>query len=576
MRSPLIPLALLLLLPFISRAAESDPAFHFEADVAIPMRDGTRLSANIFRPAGPGPWPVILARTPYGKQDENWPGAKSYASKGYVMVVQDCRGRGKSGGVWEPFLNEANDGFDTQEWIGHQVWCNGRIGTSGGSYVGFTQWASAPRASRFLKTMVPMVPFGNPFEDVASSGGAMMLGLLMGWGEAVGGLPLNPEQIRNAYNHLPLQTYASQFSKEVPYLREWVQHPTYDAYWKARGIDHRYPDITVPILNVGGWYDIFSKATLDLSTGVRTHSRSARARTNQFVIIGPWGHGVGSRKLGQLDFGPEAELKVYSLQWDWYQHWLKDQDKGIHQWPPYQLFIMGENRWRGEQEWPIRRTRYTPFYLHSGGRANTLHGDGSLSTVAPVSTPLQSPSDHFVFDGNNPVPTTGGNNIVGATAGPEDQSNLELRDDILVYSTPPLEADIEVTGPVKLILWAASSARDTDFTGKLVDVHPDGRAFNLCEGIQRARYRHGASAVSFLKPGKPTRFEIDLWVTANQFKRGHRIRLEVSSSNYPRFDRNPNSGAPIGSDAELLPAKQTILHDSSHPSHLLLPVIPRE
>lgn len=539
--------------------------------MAIPMRDGVSLAANLFRPSGEGPWPTILYRTPYGKQDATWSGATNFAAKGYVVVVQDCRGRGKSAGVWEPFRHEAEDGFDTQEWIGRQAWSNRRIGTAGGSYVGWTQWASAPKASRYLKAMVPMVPFGNTYDDVAYQGGAMMLGLLMGWGEAVGGVFLESNKQHQVYQHLPLATFGDQFTNKIGYLNEWVQHPTPDAYWQARGINQRYRDITVPTLNVGGWYDIFSKATLELTTGVRSKSRSRSARRNQFVIMGPWAHQVAVRKTGALDFGPAAELKVYSRQWDWFEAWLKGRNTGIRQWPPYYLFVMGENEWRGEYEWPLKRTRFTRYYLDSDGQANTRHGNGRLLATRPK----QSAPDQFTYDGNQPVPTLGGNNIIGAAAGPIDQSELELRSDVLVYTTPTLATDVEVTGPIQLILWAASSATDTDFTGKLVDVHPDGRAYNLCEGILRARYRHGHARPTLLTPGRPERFEIDLWVTSNLFKRGHRIRLEVSSSNFPRFDRNPNSGLPFGTDPVLRPARQTVFHDRQHPSHLLLPIIPR-
>lgn len=568
-----LALWLLPLLPFSlsTFAEEAAPRYTFEAEVKIPMRDGVRLAANIFRPNGDGPWPVILSRTPYGKQDEKWPGGKDYSSKGYVMVVQDCRGRGTSEGVWEPFLHEADDGFDTQEWIGRQPWCNGKVATSGGSYVGWTQWASARNSSKYLKAMSPMVPFGNTYEDLAYSGGAMMLGLLMGWGEAVAAVGMDSNKQYQAYCHLPLRTFGDQFEKTIPYINEWVRHPTYDSYWKQRGVNYGYRDITVPIFNVGGWFDIFSKATLDLTTGVRTQSRSRSARTNQFVVMGPWGHYVGVRKTGQLDFGPEAELKVYSRQWDWFEYWLKGKEKNIRDWPPYYLFVMGENKWRGEQEWPIKRTRFTPYHLHSAGRAHSLKGDGTLSLKLPTA----ETSDQYDYDGDNPVPTVGGNNIVGASAGPEDQTVVEERNDVLVYSTPPLEQEVEVTGPVKLVLWAASTAKDTDFTGKLVDVHPDGKPYNLCEGILRARYRKGLDKPALLKPGQAQRFEIDLWVTSNLFRRGHRIRLEVSSSNFPRFDRNPNSENAFGTDTELLAARQTILHDARHPSHLLLPVIPR-
>lgn len=565
--------SLLLCLIFVgsSVSGEAQSPYAFEADVKIPMSDGTRLAANIFRPNADGRWPVILIRTPYGKQDEKWPGGGDYAAKGYVTVVQDCRGRGKSEGTWEPFLNDAQDGFDTQEWVAKQPWCDGNIGTAGGSYVGWTQWASARKASKFVKAMVPIVPFGNTYEDAAYTGGAMQLGLLMGWGEAVGGVSLPPEELRRSYSYLPLRTFGSQFDKKIPYLADWIQHSTYDDYWKKRGIEYDYEDISVPTLNIGGWYDIFSKATLELTTGVRTAARTGEVRQNQYVIMGPWGHGIGTRKLGDLDFGSDAKLNLTQRQLDWYEYWLKGHDTKIGDWPPYYLFVMGENRWRGENEWPLKRTQFTRYYLHSAGHANSLAGDGTLSTTPPQS----ELADGYSYDGDNPVPTEGGNNLVGATAGPKDQTDVEQRDDVLVYTTAPLDHAVEVTGPVKLLLWAASSARDTDFTGKLVDVHPDGKPYNLCDGILRARFRNGLDRPALLEPGQPECFEIDLWVTSNLFKRGHRIRLEVSSSNFPRFDRNPNSGKPFGTDMELLTAKQTVLHDGKHPSYLVLPVIPR-
>ena len=560
----------LLLLAISLPAQEAQRPFIFEADVKAPMRDGVNLAANIFRPKGEGPFPVILMRTPYGKMDEKMEDGKRYAAAGYALVVQDCRGRGKSDGVWDPFRDDAQDGYDTQEWIGHQSWCNGRIGTAGGSYVGWTQWAPAPKASRYLKAMVPVVPFGNAY-DLAYTGGAFQLALLMGWGTAVGGIALAPDKLQEAFRHLPLRTFAEQFDKKVPYLDDWVTHYTYDDYWKARGIDYRYADVAVPILNIGGWYDIFSKVTLDLVRQVHAASTNREVRRNQFVVIGPWTHGVGANKVGELDFSAAASLNLGDLQVKWFEYWLKGRETGVQDWPAYYLFVMGENRWRGEDEWPLKRTRLTSYYLHSAGHAATLKGDGLLN----VTEPDEESSDQFTYDGKNPVPSIGGNNLVGAPAGPHDQTSVEERDDVLVYSTAPLEQDTEVTGPVKLILWAASSARDTDFTGKLVDVHPDGKAFNLCDGIVRAQYRNGTDKPALLEPGKATQFEIDLWVTSNLFQRGHRIRLEVSSSNFPRFDRNPNSGKPFGTDTELLSARQTVLHDRDHASHLVLPVIPR-
>ena len=560
----------LLVLGVPARSAEVELPFIYEPDVKTPMRDGVSLAANVWRPKAEGRYPTILTRSPYGKMDEKWGDAKRYTAAGYVMVVQDCRGRGKSEGVWEPFRYEAEDGFDTQEWVSRQPWSNGEIGTAGGSYVGWTQWASAAKASPHLKAMFPIVPFANAF-DLAYTGGAFQLALLMGWGEAVGGVALSPEKMQEAYRHLPLLTFGDQFDKKISYLHDWVEHGTYDAYWKQRGMDYRYADVTIPVANLGGWYDIFSKVTIDLVNEVRAQSRDRQVRRNQFVVMGPWTHGVGARKVGELDFGADAELRIGDLQFKWFEYWLKGRETGVQSWPALYLFTMGENRWRGEQEWPLKRTAFTPYFLHSGGQANTRRGDGSLTTAEA----REETVDRFTYNGTNAVPSVGGNNLVGATAGPFDQAMVEEREDVLVYSTPPLEQAVEVTGPVKLILWASSSAPDTDFTGKLVDVHPDGKAYNLCDGILRARYRQGMDKVSWLEPDQPQRFEIDLWVTSNLFSRGHRIRLEVSSSNYPRFDRNPNSGKQFGTDTELLPARQTILHDTDHPSQLLLPVIPR-
>lgn len=556
---------------FLVFASLAEARFIFEEDVSIPMRDGTNLSANIARPKEEGQYPVVLMRTPYGKPDKKNGDMKRYAEAGYVMVVQDCRGRGDSEGAWDPFAYDVQDGLDTQAWVGKQPWCNGHIGTAGGSYVGWTQWASAPGASPMLTCAVPVVPFAETFPDLAYYGGAFQLALLMGWGTAVGGVDLQPDPLQAAFRHLPLQTYGDQFEKPIPYLNDWVKHPTYDDYWKQRGIDGRYDEVRIPILNIGGWYDIFSKPVIDTVTQVREKSDSPVARENQRVIVGPWTHGVGRQEVGDLDFGPEARRDIGDLQFQWFEYWLKNQETGVQDWPAYQLFIMGENRWRGEQEWPLARTRYTPMYLRGGGKANGSGGDGALS----LEHAGEEPADVFTYDPANPVPTTGGNNLVGAKAGPYDQSEVEKRNDVLVYTGTALAEDLEVTGPVKMVLYAASTAPDTDFTAKLVDVHPDGRAFNLCDGIIRARCRKGGNAAEPLVPGAVEQYAIDLWVTSNLFKAGHSVRVEVSSSNFPRFDRNPNSGLPFGTDTELHTADQTVYHTAQYPSHILLPVIPR-
>lgn len=545
--------------------------FIFEENVPIPMRDGVHLTANIARPDAEGQYPVILMRSPYGKFGRDAGDVKRYTEAGYAMVIQDCRGTGNAEGEWDPFAYDVEDGLDTQAWIGAQPWCNGSIGLAGGSYLGWTQWASAPGATPYLKCAVPIVPFAEVFPELAYPGGAFQLALLMGWGTAVGGVKLNAEQLQHAFKHLPLHTFGNQFEKPIPYLNDWVTHTTYDTYWKRRGIDGRYEEIRIPILNIGGWYDIFSKPGIDLVTRVRQKSDNRLVRRNQFVIVGPWAHGIGVQKVGELDFGPEAKRDLSELQFQWFDYWLKEKETGVQDWPAYHLFIMGENYWREEHEWPLKRTQFTPMYFRSGGRANTRNGDGVLSWEKP----LEEPADTFVYAPENPVPTIGGNNLVGPKAGPYEQSAVELREDVLVYTSDVLSEPLEVTGPVKVILYASSTALDTDFTAKLVDVHPDGRSFNLCDGIIRARYRQGMDAPELLAPGSIERYEIDLWVTSNVFLAGHRVRVQLSSSNFPRFDRNPNTGRPFGTDVELYSATQQVYHTDQYPSHILLPIIPR-
>jgi putative CocE/NonD family hydrolase len=418
--------------------------------------------------------------------------------------------------------------------------------------------------------MVPVVPFADAYHEIAYPGGAFQLSLAMGWGAGVGGLAIPREKLGDAFNYLPLNTWDTQGGKEVFFLRDWVAHPTYDDYWKARSVEGRFDQVIVPVLNIGGWYDIFSKATFEHIVKVRNHSTNRLARRNQFVVMGPWGHGVGGQKLGELDFGAQAKLDVNKLQLEWFEYWLKHKETGVQKWSPVRLFVMGENVWRNESEWPLARTQFTPWYLHGNGKASTRAGDGSLSVTAPEA----DKPDQFTYDPAAPVPTKGGNNLVGTPMGPFDQSALEDRADVLVYTSAPLEKPMEITGPVKVILHAASSARDTDFTAKLVDVYPDGKAYNLCDGIIRARCRESFTQPTLIEPGKTYRYEIDLWVTSNLFKPGHCIRVEISSSNFPRFDRNPNTGHDFGKDTDLVKAAQTIFHDRERPSHILLPIIP--
>lgn len=563
-------------LPAAAIAREAPYEVEARAEVKIPMRDGVELSANVFLPKADGPFPVILMRTPYGKGGTQGGLGHFFAARGYAFVSQDCRGRGTSQGEWTPFVNEARDGEDTRRWVLDQSWSNGNIGTTGGSYVGFTQWASAPNAGDSLKAMFPIVPLVEPYGDVAYVGGAFRLSLMMGWGAGVSGNPAvrgwNSQQWDKAFRTLPLRTWDTAIGTKVQYLRDWVAHTQFDDYWKQGTVRGRFGDITAPMYVVDGWYDIFAKSVFEHVGAVRKTSRSKLARNNVHVLMGPWVHGISKNgKVGELDFGKEAMVDLNALQAEWFDHWLKGAPTGVEGLPPFRIFVMGRNQWRDEKEWPLARTRYTPYYFQSRGSANTLDGDGRLSMSAPDA---QQAADRFVYDPNEPVPTLGGCNLGKCPTGPHDQTEAEKRQDVLVFTSDALTSPLEATGPVKVVLYAASSATDTDWTAKLVDVYPDGRPINLCDGILRARYRESADKPSLIEPGKVYCYDIDLWVTSNVFLPGHKIRVEISSSNFPRFDRNPNTGHAFGADAELIKATQTVYHDAQHTSHILLPVIP--
>jgi putative CocE/NonD family hydrolase len=365
----------------------------------------------------------------------------------------------------------------------------------------------------------------------------------------------------------------------APYFLDWLAHPNYDDYWKAIAIDEHFSEVAVPALHVAAWYDIFLGGSIRNYMGIKAHGASEEARRGQRLLIVIGGHAGEGRKIGDFDFGAPAEYDEDGLILDWYDHLFKNAENQFSTPKPVKIFVMGQNQWREEDDWPLARARITKYFLHSSGKSNSLAGNGSLSTQAAE----KEPADQYAYDPRNPVPTVGGPLCCDAQhwpAGPRDQRAVEQRPDVLVYSTAPLEQDVEVTGPIELELYASSSAVDTDFTAKLVDVWPDGRAQNLTEGILRARYRDSREQPRLMNPGEVYRLMIDLWATSNIFERGHRLRLEVTSSNFPRFDRNPNSGAApyLRSDFEALEesfrtAVNVIYHDREHPSALLLPIV---
>ncbi len=547
-------------------------------DVKVPMRDGVRLSADLYLPETVGQHPVVLIRTPY---DNNGAAliekGRRLANNGYACVIQDCRGRWDSEGTYYAFHQEGPDGYDTQEWVGRQPWSNGKIGTSGGSYVGTTQWTSAPHRSQFLKCMVPRVTPSNYWESPNYTQGAFQLGVLFTWGMRTNGRTAQSIEYHNwtdLFRTLPLIEADRAAGRDLPFWEDWVRHPSDDGYWQAINNEDKWDQIAAPAFNMGGWFDLYSKATFVNFNGLRLHGGSPQARQSK-LICGPWPHGLSvSTRTGDVDFGAGSLVDLETAELRWFDYWLKGQENGVLAEAPLRLFIMGENLWRDEWEWPLARTQWQEWYLHSGGRANSLLGDGVLSTAPPA----QEEPDTYVYDPRYPVQTHGGSNCCSPHVvpwGPYDQRNVEMRGDVLCYTSAPLPRDLEVTGPIKLVLYAATDGLDTDWTGKVVDVRPDGYAMSLCDGIVRARYREGGKAPKLLVEGQVYEYEIDLWVTANVFKKGHCLRLEVSSSNFPRFDRNPNTGHGFGLDTELRPARQMIHHSRTYPSHLLLPVIPR-
>ncbi|HET9918615.1 MAG TPA: CocE/NonD family hydrolase [Ktedonobacteraceae bacterium] len=576
-------------------------------DVPARMRDGVTLRANVYRPVGEGRWPVLLTRLPYGKDLPSIGGVldpTQAARRGYVVIVQDTRGRFTSEGEWEPMRREAEDGYDTIEWAAQLPYSNGEVGMYGASYFGFTQWSAATLQPPALKAMIPFITWNDPFNGVMFRGGAFELGVSASWhlmmsldvqfrryvsspqdlGRAIYLLAQDIDALGSrGYWTLPLKDFAPlNHHNAAPAFFEAIEMPMSREASAPLTILGKHEQVTVPTFNIGGWYDIFLKDTISNFKIMREQGSTPQARQSK-LLIGPWTHGGMGTLVGDINFGfgssaAMIDLKIdfMSLEVRWFDHWLKGKDTGMMNEAPIKLFVMGANAWRDEQEWPLARAVDTPYYLHSNGKANSLNGDGMLSTEKPG----DETADAYTYDPADPVITRGGALLMAPEfpAGPFDQRPTEGRQDVLVYTTPALEQDTEVTGPISVHLWAVSDAPDTDFVARLIDVHPDGYAQNLADGIIRARYRNFASgkAPSLIEPGKAYEYDIDLWATSNVFKAGHCIRLDVTSSNFPRWDRNPNTGHDLGADAELAVAHQSILHDRDHPSYVLLPLVPAQ
>jgi putative CocE/NonD family hydrolase len=559
-----------------------------EHGAAVTMRDGVVLRADIYRPKGEGRFPVLLQRTPYNKSGEAEFGFEA-AERGYVVILQDVRGRYTSQGDWYPFKYESQDGYDTVEWAASLPYSNGKIGMFGGSYVGATQMLTAIAHPPHLAGICPVVTASNYHDGWTYQGGAFEQWFDESWTSGLAQDTLNRtvQKRTNALEgawKLPLASYplfnfeeppssASLTDSLAPYFLDWLAHPSYDEYWKRWSIEEYYGDITVPALTIAAWYDIFQGGSLRNYTGMKGKAANAAARDGQRLLVIIGGHAGSGRKIGDVDFGPaaaNAEEDPITLRW--YDFLLKGMQNEFAKEKRVKIFVMGTNEWRQEDDWPLARARSTKYFLHSTGNANSLRGSGTLSTKEPGS----EPSDRYVYDPANPVATIGGPLCCDSqhlAPGPRDQRPDEARDDVLIFSTASFTRDFEVTGPVSLELYAKSSAVDTDFTAKLVDVWPDGFAQNLTEGIVRGRYRDSQEKAQLMNPGQVHKFTIDLWSTSDIFRKGHMLRLEVSSSNFPRFDRNLNTGEDAEFARRHVTATNIIYHDAQHPSALVLPVV---
>lgn len=532
----------------------------------VSMRDDVRLATDVYLPQGPGPFPTLLVRDIYGNGSAS--GRQRYArwatENGYAFVFQNARGRYDSEGAWYPYFQEINDGYDTLSWIEGQGWSNGKVGMFGTSYLASVQWLAALGQHPALKAIAPAMSPGNYYRDVAYPGGAFSLLSRASWGIGLVGSRTNmtfPIDWISAIDHLPLRTLDRSLGFDVPHFRDWLAHPTYDDYWKPLNLEARAPEMAVPALNIGGWYDVFLRSTLGSYSTMKREAATPEARAGQRLVIGPWPHGWNAKSVtGEEDFGPEALIDAEALQLEFFDHWLKDGPAPAS--APVTLFVMGENRWREEAEWPLARTVYTPYYLH---------GDGALSPDKPRAG--QAPKT-YRYDPQDPVPTLGGNIMRPELRGSFDQRSLDGRKDILRFETAALEAPLEITGPLRAVLYVATDGPDTDFMAKLSVIKADNRVMNLVDGVLRTRFREGYEREVLLTPGEPVRLELDLWATSYRLAPGERLRLDITSSNFPRLARNLNTGEPFGEGVASRVAQQTLFLDASRPSHVVLPVIP--
>ena len=573
----------------------STPKFKIfeEHNVKIPMRDGVDLSANIYRPDDPGKFPVILVRTPYKKEMGELQG-RFYARRGYICAIQDCRGRFGSKGIWEPFVNEAQDGYDTIEWLARQVWSSGKVGMIGGSYLGWVQWWAARDHPPHLVTIIPNVSPPDPFYNLPYEYGVFFILGSIWWAdilqsEATADLSgvvisrISEKKYTKLLYSLPvIELDKKVLEKENPYWRKWIEHPNNDAYWERANFLDKLKDVRIPAFHQSGWFD---------GDGIGSKLNYLRMKSYghpfQKLILGPWGHtDQATRRIGEIDFGPQAIIDLPKLYLRWFDYWLKGIQNGIIKEPLVNIFIMNTNKWLSDNVYPLSFTQFQKFYLESKGKANTSKGDGRLTTEVPA---YDSSPDSYIYDPGDPTPSPQyyeekeeEEKKVKSVEEKKKEAEAyhemvtQTRSDILVYQTEPLEKSLTFAGPVSAVLYASTSAKDTDWFARLVWITKEGKTYPLAEGKIRARFRKTLKKPTFLKPRKIYEYTLDLWQTGITIPSGDRLRIEIASASFPLFSRNLNTGGHNEKETHFVKAEQKIFHSKKYPSHLLLPVIPEE
>lgn len=563
-----------------------------ERSVTVPMRDGVSLSTAIFRPAGEGKFATLLVRTPYQKEMSELQG-KYFARRGYAVAIQDCRGRFASSGTWEPFVNEGADGFDTIEWLAGQSWSTGKVGMIGGSYLGFAQWSAARERPPHLVTIIPNVSPSDPFFNLPYGYGVFFLSGALGWADALDSKAtadlsgaamgrVNAKKYDSLLRELPVIDLDEKvLGQRNDFWRTWIEHPANDDYWARAGFLDRLKDAAIPVFHQSGWFDGDA-----IGTKLNYLRMASHGHPHQKLIVGPWGPTAQShRRVGERDFGNEAVIDLQSEYLRWFDYWLKGRKNAAAEGPAVKVFVMGTNRWMTGDAYPLPGTRFEKWYLDSSGGANTGLGNGRLSSVSPGA---DSPPDRYRYDPGDPTPSPyslfgdPSNDATTSTKSYEEmqraraayhRSITDQRKDLLVFTTEPRTEPLTFVGPLSAVLYASSSARDTDWFVRLGIVEQDGNVWGLAEGKIRARYRQSTRTAEFLEPGKVYEYQIDLRHTGVTVLPGQRLCVEVASASFPTFSRNLNTGGHNEKDTEYAPADQTIYHNEQYPSHVLLPVI---